>query len=246
VKCALGALLLATSLRAQPLSISPAHPNSESQVIVSVGGTWLNGCTPGDPLVTSHGANIDVDLKTTPSDDCKHGGPSWSETISLGYLDPGIYRVRVFIDTQFFREGKVRVSDADSQMKVVANAAPERGGTTVNVITPLRFCYAPVCEPVTVSFGGVPAMNVKAGNQYNWLIVTAPPHAAGTVDVTITNKLGQTYVDRAAFYYFSESGKSDLSLFEPLLIPLMLDADGAGGTHWKTGPSWRTTRRSPI
>lgn len=37
-----------------------------------------------------------------------------------------------------------------------------------------------------------------------------------------------------AFVYFSETGPSDYSLFEPLLFPLLFEANGAGGSHWTT------------
>jgi hypothetical protein len=104
---------------------------------------------------------------------------------------------------------------------------------TVNILTPFDFCYAPGCEPVSVTFGDVPGTALSHGNETNWLIATVPAHAAGAVDVKLSNRF-KTITARSEFVYFGESGPSDPVMFEPVVFPLLTESDGAGGTHWKT------------
>jgi hypothetical protein len=73
-------------------------------------------------------------------------------------------------------------------------AGSESGGTTVTISGDAFLSGA------TVTFGGAPATGVTVVN-LTTITATTPPHAAGTVDVTVTNPGGETATLSAGFVY---------------------------------------------
>ncbi|WP_428569284.1 MAG: IPT/TIG domain-containing protein [Solidesulfovibrio sp. DCME] len=62
---------------------------------------------------------------------------------------------------------------------------------------------------VTVAFGGLPATNVTSYG--NWISVSAPAHAAGTVDISVTNQCGVTATLKKGYTYSAQPVISSLS-----------------------------------
>jgi hypothetical protein len=225
-------LFLTTTLSAQTLVIEPLQPTSDDNLTITVKGSWFSrDCTPRIRDVDVDGDEIRIELATARS--CNTSADRWSQAITIGAVDAGLYRVRAFIDGTLYRQATLRVADAHPPFEIYLPTAPERGGTKVSLIVPLNFCYATTCEPVSVTFGGVPSPKIEIGNQYNWLIATVPAHAAGVVDVKIANKFTSLTAEKA-FLYFDEEGPADHATFRPLLFPLLFEGDGALGTHWTT------------
>lgn len=125
-------------------------------------------------------------------------------------------------------------------------SAPSTGGTDVtltgsNLSIPPNFaCFVPC--PTTVTFGDV---QVPVKDESNTrLVVTAPAHAAGTVDLTIRTGDGRvTTLDDA--FTFTASADED---WQKILVPVYLDApvNGANGSQWKSDLWMRNDATQPI
>ncbi|HYH10143.1 MAG TPA: hypothetical protein VEK11_24055 [Thermoanaerobaculia bacterium] len=66
------------------------------------------------------------------------------------------------------------------------------------------------------------------------LYVTAPPHAQGLVDVTVTLPSPLTPIATSAPLYYFEPGNAPPSVFERVLFPILARLPGAGGSDWRT------------
>ncbi len=94
-------------------------------------------------------------------------------------------------------------------------------------------CIAPCPTPFRVFFGGIAASDVKVVGY--GLTAVAPPHGAGSVDVTVTWGT-QTATLPEAFMYIHDFAQRD---FEAVLIPAPLvpasaPVPGAHGSLWST------------
>lgn len=83
---------------------------------------------------------------------------------------------------------------APTVTNVTPNSGPATGGTDVT-ITGTGFAQTP-----TITFGGTPATNIFWISS-TWLICTTPAHAAGAVDVVVTNPDTQAGTGTDAFTY---------------------------------------------
>jgi len=72
---------------------------------------------------------------------------------------------------------------------IVPNTGPAAGGTAITDLQGTGFLDDP--GPPTVTFGGVPATSVVRVSATR-ITCTTPAHAAGAVDVVVTNADGQT------------------------------------------------------
>lgn len=79
-----------------------------------------------------------------------------------------------------------------------------------------------------ISFDGSAFASIENG------VVNVPPHAAGTVDVTIEMFDNSRQTLRAAITYYDPAATPDLALFEPILFPIAYNGDGAFGSQWAT------------
>jgi hypothetical protein len=112
------------------------------------------------------------------------------------------------------------------------SSGPASGGTEVTItgsdLLPHIQCIIPC--PATITFGDV-TVEVKSETETRLVVVT-PPHAAGTVDVTVHVSGEEPVLLPAAFTYVSELEAGD----EKVLLPIYLDGvvPGANGTQWRT------------
>jgi hypothetical protein len=103
---------------------------------------------------------------------------------------------------------------------IVPDTAPPAGGTAV-IINGSNFSSSTQTSPPSVSFGGVPAMNVRVVSPLQ-LVATVPPHASGSVNVEVTTADGISSSLPSAFTYTESS--PTLSNVSPS------SGDTAGGT----------------
>lgn len=112
------------------------------------------------------------------------------------------------------------------------SVGPTTGGTHITLagsnLLPTVVCLLPC--PTTVTFGKVPG-SLK-GETRSLLHVVTPPHAPGTVDVTV-NIAGEPPIVLANAFTFSTE---DEAHFEQVLLPLYFDGvlHGAHGSEWTT------------
>jgi hypothetical protein len=219
------------SAAAQEITFTPQLPTSDDSVSARIDIVWPNGCSIEPRVSLPADQVIRIEL-TSVGETCPSVVREQVVSTRLGYLQPGLYSVELFVDGSIYRAAGLRVLDANPPLTMTLNASPERGGYDVSIITPQGLCSPSVC-PLSVMFGDVPAAKIRRGNDFNWLIVTVPPHPAGTVDVVVTSGSYSVTAPRA-FVYFSESAPPDFGLFEPVLFPLLARSSGRGGTQWDT------------
>ncbi|HEX7419656.1 MAG TPA: IPT/TIG domain-containing protein [Thermoanaerobaculia bacterium] len=117
---------------------------------------------------------------------------------------------------------------------IVPAAGPAEGGTTVtimgdNLSLPPNFACLLPC-PSRVTFGGTRATLVQESNTS--LVVTTPPHPAGSVDVVVVTGDQRTVTAFNAFLYDDIMEAS----YERILLPIYLEvpAPGSNGSVWQT------------
>jgi hypothetical protein len=119
------------------------------------------------------------------------------------------------------------VRDAGAGILVSPVGAPADGKRTVQL-----FADPPIISTPTVTFDGMPA-TIVGSSVGSPIVVMAPAHAAGTVDVTVTDQSGPRKAV-AAFTYFDPAAPPDPFVFEPLLFPVAYDGGGEFGSRWQT------------
>jgi hypothetical protein len=66
------------------------------------------------------------------------------------------------------------------------------------------------------------------------MVVTAPPHSSGRVDITVRDEQGITRTARNAFLYASATAPETESEYERVMFPLHFAGAGAHGSRWNT------------
>src|SRR5262245_5888377 len=132
--------------------------------------------------------------------------------VNVGVVPAGVYTLvlRSETGTELDR-GPLIVRDADAAIIVSPVGVTAEGKRPVQV-----FVSGPLTGAPTVLFDGMPADIVSTGRS---IVVTPPPHAPGTVDVTVTDNSGSRKAV-AAFTYFDPAAAPDPFVFEPLLFPV--------------------------
>jgi hypothetical protein len=87
-------------------------------------------------------------------------------------------------------------TSAPTVSSIAPNSGPTSGATQVT-ITGSHFSSS-----VTVAIGGIPANNINVISDKT-ISATTPPHAAGPVDLTVTNADGQSATQKGAFNYIA-------------------------------------------
>jgi hypothetical protein len=112
------------------------------------------------------------------------------------------------------------------------SSGPASGGTEVTIsgndLLPHIQCIIPC--PATLTFGDV-TVEVKSETETRLVVVT-PPHAPGTVDVTVNVSGEEPVRILGGFTYVSDAEAG----YEQVLLPVYLDGivPGANGTRWST------------
>jgi hypothetical protein len=155
--------------------------------------------------------------------------------VDLGVLPPGLYEVVAGPGNLLvaIAEGTLPVSDADPQFRIEPNVAPASGGLVrvsgTNVATCVGDPASQACH-ATVTFGDIAVSG--SGTSPNAILVFAPPHAPGIVDVTVHNGLTIAGV-RAAFDYLNPEAPEP-AFFERILLPVLYTGPGSFGSKWRT------------
>jgi len=144
--------------------------------------------------------------------------------VNVGVVPAGVYDVVVRPNGgPEIERSRAVVRDADSGVIVSPVGVKAEGGKSVQIFG--------ATTGSTVLFDGVPATDVHLQN--GSLVVTPPPHAPGTVDVTVTDIIS-TRKAVAAFTYYDPAAAPDPFVFEPVLFPVAYDGPGIFGSQWTT------------
>ena len=208
------------------LEFFPPAPDSHTGVRVKF---LAVNCAPVVHVAVS-GSTITLSSTQLPGTGCIDTFFPAPAAADVGVLAPGIYDVQ----GEAGEQGKLIVRDAGAGIIV----SPVGISTTITprlIRTVQIFSDRPLASPVSVLFDGIPATieptTTKGSTHY--VVVTPPPHEAGTVEVTLTD--GQaTRKAIAAFTYFDPEAQPDPALFEPVLYPVAYNGPGVLGSQWRT------------
>jgi hypothetical protein len=238
-------LALAVPLFAAPVSIDPPNPDSNTPITIWLGGTWQDNCPVADPVVTMNGTNIFIEMHVTARL-CPGSGlfltPVWSQSVKVAPLPAGTYSIHATIlqsgvnvtpPPPLVPAGDLTfsVTDANPPFTIFPNAVSIAGGDLVII--------APSNAQSAVSIGGLPATPQLGVD--NVLRFKVPPHAAGTVDVSVNQATAKN-----AFHYFDSKGAPDESAFETVLVPMFYRGPGAFGSQWSTDLFIRNESSIPV
>lgn len=222
-----------------PLEIDPLDPTSADSVTLLV--RQVDSCPP-TPTVVRSGFEIDVTVYGSP---CGFPPTLITHRIELGILPAGHYTVIANspggpqpISFAF------DVLPASSDLTVSQSIGSTAGGTTVILTVSSAYCLgkpAGSCPAPTITFGGVPATNVTVIDQSHFR-VTTPPHAAGAVQVVVSDPAFTK--SSYAFRYYDPQAPPSEKFFEKVLIPVVFHGPGAFGSNWVTELSLVNTNSS--
>ena len=203
------------------VEIFPPAPDSATHIHVRFGAV---NCFP-----VTHVAVVGSTIKLTSTQltgGCLPEQAPVPAIADVGVLAPGVYS----IETESGDHASLIVRDADSGVVVSPVGESTTGGRTIQIFTDSTFGL-----PASVSFDGLPAkIEAHADKSFGvYVVVTPPPHAAGTVNVTLFNG-AETRTSVAAFTYFDPAAPPDPAVFEPVLFPVAYDGPGVFGSQWRT------------
>jgi IPT/TIG domain len=205
-------LVLLSSAPLAALEVFPPAPDSKTGIKLVVSTPY---CQVERTDVAIQGSTINVTL-TPPNGACL--AIVFPHEVNLGLVPAGVYTVTAGFDT-----GRLVVRDADAGIRVSPVGGPAEGKRSVQIFG-TKFGD-------TVQFDGIPTPVQQTAT--NYIVVTPPPHAPGTIDVTVTGPTGTRKVV-AAYTYFDPEATPDPFVFEPLLFPVAYDGPGTFGSQWLT------------
>ena len=223
----IAAMLLAASKDSTlNVAFQPVRPVSNVETRVALRGLWYDACRPQSPRLERSGSDFTVALVAPRVGGCVGYG-DWVETVKLGVLDPGTYRLTVTIDGYVHAVRELVVAEAEPSLRVRPDVVRLEGGDVEVCVTrsPL------LVEPVTVTLGSQTFTGAQGDSAC--VRVRAPAAAAGAVDVAVEDA-NTRRTARAIFRYYDPSAPPDPAAFEPVLIPIVFNGPGAHGSLWET------------
>ena len=233
-------LFVATVASADNIRFSPPSPDSQTRVLAYVHGT--GPCVPQTATAVVDVSTISIKLVVP----CLLPGGNWSVPVDLGVLPSGIYFLTATINGGLLAQTTLVVRDASPPFESIPNVtysgAPENirlSGKNLALCASASQCASP-----TVKFGATVAEVLSASADE--IIVRAPMHDSGPVDVTI-ERGDATLRTVAAFYYIPVSAEPpNPAFYEPVLFPVIFTGLGAFGSRWDTVVVFRNENDYPL
>ena len=225
-------ITLAPVLFAETIRFDPPNATAHHSVDAIVSGIWPHSCVPSVKGITFAGSTIVLRLNTAvpPEVSCAQATTQYARTFHLEVLSAGTYTVITLADdgnnvTELTRTPLI-VRDAET-LSIEPYAVPVSGGQIV-IKNPLGLAGS------RVTIGGVQVASTDLNGQ---LIVNAPAHAAGAVDVDIfpsfCDPCPPATIATAALIYY-DPASADPAVFEPILFPFSFEGPGSFGSQWTT------------
>lgn len=232
-------LLISTAASAANIRFDPPNPTSRTAVTAHIVGNYST-CLPS---VQQNGRIISIVLQNCG---INNPAPTVDVPVDLGVSPAGVYDVVVGLPTILvgLAEGTLVVQDASPPFQVfpnVGHAGDQVAISGKDVLICAGGPSPPVCGG-NAKFGGVPA--TVTGINDGQLVVRAPPHDPGPVDVTIEH--AGTVRATAAFYYVPSAKALDPAFYEAVLFPVIFAGPGAFGSQWTTEVVLRNENDFPL
>lgn len=205
--------------------VDPALPREGEPFEILLSGIWPSGPKPMDPHVTLQQGRIEISLAAS-YDGFAVVSP-WGERLHVGPLAAGSYEIIVRGAGEELGRQTVVVEARPFRVAPAAGLA----GTEMLLqdVHMLRDCSLDEC--LEVRFGGVPVEFPRESGPGE-ILVSAPNHDPGLVDVTVRNKItGAVATATNAFRYGGPISGAD---FDRVLFPMTFRGAGAHGSDWTT------------
>lgn len=148
------------------------------------------------------------------------------------------------IRTLLFASILTTTSLSAATVTVSPSRGPVAGGNVVMVSGQLNNGCRNLCGSPSVTFDGIIAETVRVNGDVS-IEVTAPPHAAGPVEVVYRDSIGSPTSANTPYVY-EGGGKTR---FERILVPVVVDSsaplNGAHGSRWIT-ETYGVTSYQPL
>ena len=105
--------------------------------------------------------------------------------------------------------------EINDSMRLTPSLGSSESGTPVEIFTRGPYCTTPTCPAPVITFGGVPAKDVRVVSA-SYFYVTAPPHEDGAVEVRVEGPAAT--FSSYAFRYFHRDEPPLPQLFERVLF----------------------------
>ena len=239
---ALFLFLFAGAASAANIRFDPPNPTSEIPVVAHVIGEFAM-CAPQSASATRNGSvvSITIDPPNCPlTTDLVIVG--FDLPVKLGTLPPGVYQVVGRVGNLIAGDGTLVVQDANSPFSVTPNVTAFASDQVTITGKDVAVCLAgpsPIVCGAVVKFGDVEATIVSVAPDR--VVVRAPQHSAGPVDVTVSGKRSA-----GAFYYLPNDRPPDAAFYEPVLFPVAFSGPGAYGSLWQTEIYLRNDNSFPL
>jgi hypothetical protein len=218
--------LFADAVAAAWLTLSPPAPRAGTPVTLRWISEPLPTCGPDTPTIRRDGGSIHIVLTRVGRGPCTADVDSRSVDIPLGPLPAGEYVATAVYSQTATATIRFVVRSASPQAQRLI-LSPTTGGIRLPVPEETReVTFDDMTLEIVRRFGEPP-------------FVETPPHEGGLFDFRVLLQNGMSYAMEV--YYFDRDQSPDLSVFEPVLIPIFDSASGALGTEWTSelviGPS---------
>ena len=215
---AVGVAVLALPAAGAWFEVSPPAPTSETPITITFTTEPLGDCGPTTGEVTVTGRSVRVRLfRPAGTPPCPPDVRPRQARISLGTLPIGEYALTAdYNNIKWSGRFVVRNPFINPSMTSTAGGLPIRLNGTIN--------------EVSATFGGVPAALYR--QEDGALVAITPPHNAGLYDIEVTGPNGQHSQIPGGIYYFDRAETPDLTMFEPVVFPVLDSPSGAFGTRW--------------
>lgn len=170
-------------IRQPLLAAATVNVSIENFAFIGPNGTDGNFTIPVNTTVvwTNRDPFTHTVMHDVPTPLFDSGNLAMNDTFSFTFVQPGVFPYHCMIHSSTpTMHGTITVIAAPTVTSVTPAMGPMAGGTAVTI------SGADFQNGATVAFGGVPAMSVAFVNSGTLTAVT-PRHAAGTVDVVVTN-----------------------------------------------------------
>ncbi|MDQ6800139.1 MAG: IPT/TIG domain-containing protein [Acidobacteriota bacterium] len=226
-------LFVAFPISAKIIRLDPPAPTSETAITALIARNTPATCSFTLDGIDRAASAITLNYKTGG---CLFTPGTWSDSIRIGLLNPGTHTISLRVDGTIVDSYDFFVADANSPLKFLPSSKTPNAIEQVQITSDRShlLCATSGCAKPVVMFGGVaaPEQFVVIVDAHT-LIVTTPPHPPGVVTVTVQTP-SETITAPAAFRFREQSATPDPEVFERILLPIVYNGFGFGGTWWRT------------
>lgn len=226
------------------MTFDPPNPTTRTPVRAVIAGLWGDGCPPlgGTATVTNNRIVITLAVSQNPCPIRPIIPIEYRVSVELGVLPAGVYTVTATVPGV--------VGEVASAVLTVREEAPElvvapsvafttqRGSGKVRIrANGIGTCLPTVspCRPpvLTVTFNGIasPSVVILSPDEIEAVL----PNVTGTAaEVEVRTDDGRRVFSKAALLLVAPAGLADTTAFERILVPVVFEGPGAGGSQWTT------------